>query len=84
MAKSVKFAVSIPGNEFEELETLRKKKRLTRSGFIRETLRLWKEETEKKRLVNIYEEGYRKVPENLKDVEAWERASLSSLTSEEW
>jgi hypothetical protein len=84
MAKSVKFAVSIPGNEFEELETLRKKKRLTRSGFIRETLRLWKEETEKRRLVNIYEEGYRKVPENLTDMEAWERASLSSLTSEEW
>jgi len=84
MAKSVKFAVSIPGNEFEELETLRKKKRLTRSEFIRETLKLWKEETEKRRLVRIYEEGYRNVPENLRDVEAWERASLSALTSEEW
>ena len=84
MAKSVKFAVSIPGDEFDELETLRKKKRLTRSEFIRQTLRLWKEETEKRKLVQIYEEGYRKVPESLTDVEAWERASLGSLTSGEW
>jgi metal-responsive CopG/Arc/MetJ family transcriptional regulator len=84
MAKSVKFAVSIPGNEFDELETLRKKERLTRSEFIRETFRLWKEEAEKRRLVKIYEEGYRMVPENLTDMEAWERASLTSLTSEEW
>ena len=84
MAKSVKFAVSIPGNEFDELETLRKKERLTRSEFICETFRLWKEEAEKRRLVKIYEEGYRMVPENLTDMEAWERASLTSLTSEEW
>ena len=84
MAKSVKFAVSIPGDEFDELETLRKKKRLTRSEFIRETFRLWKRETEKRRLVKVYEEGYRKIPENLRDMEAWGRASLGSLTSEEW
>jgi metal-responsive CopG/Arc/MetJ family transcriptional regulator len=84
MSKAVKFAVSIPGNEFKELETLRKKKGLNRSEFIRETLKLWKEEKEKRRLVRIYEEGYKRVPENLADTEAWEKASLSSLSREEW
>jgi metal-responsive CopG/Arc/MetJ family transcriptional regulator len=84
MARAVKFAVSIPNNEFKELETLRKKKGLTRSEFIRETIRLWKGEREKKKLIKIYEEGYRRVPENLTVIEAWEKASLSTFTSEEW
>lgn len=84
MGKAVKFAVSIPGSEFKELEVLRKKKGLSRSGFIRETIRLWKEEKEKERLVKAYEDGYKKVPENLAVVEAWEKASLSAFSSEEW
>jgi metal-responsive CopG/Arc/MetJ family transcriptional regulator len=84
MSKAVKFAVSIPGNEFKELEVLRKKKGLSRSGFIRETLKRWKEENENKRLVRAYEEGYRKLPENLSVAEGWEKASLSVFSSEEW
>jgi metal-responsive CopG/Arc/MetJ family transcriptional regulator len=84
MAKAVKFAVSISDNEFKELETLRKKKGLSRSGFIRETIKLWKEEREKKKLVKIYEEGYRRIPENRTATEAWEKAFLSTFSSEEW
>ncbi|MCJ7579121.1 MAG: ribbon-helix-helix protein, CopG family [Candidatus Aminicenantes bacterium] len=83
MAKAVKFAVSIPSNEFNELEAIRKKKGLSRSEFVREAIKLWKEEKEKKKLIKIYEEGYKRVPENLATIEAWERASLSSF-SEEW
>ncbi len=84
MQKTVKFAVSIPQDEFKELEALRKKRGETRSGFIRESLKLWKEEKEKMRLVRIYEEGYKKLPENPVIAEAWERASLSSFPQEEW
>jgi len=84
MDKAVKFAVSIPGSEFKELEVLRKKKGLSRSGFIREAIRLWKEEKEREKLVKAYEDGYRKVPENLVVAEAWEKASLSAFSSEEW
>ena len=83
MAKSVKFAVSIPSNEFNELEAIRKKKGLSRSEFVREAIKLWKEEREKKKLIKIYEEGYKRVPENFATIEAWERASLGSF-SEEW
>jgi hypothetical protein len=84
MGKAVKFAVSISGSEFKELETLRKKNGLTRSGFIREAIKLWKGEKEKERLTKIYEDGYKRIPENLATIEAWERASLSALSSEEW
>jgi len=84
MGKAVKFAVSISGSEFKELETLRKKKGLTRSGFIREAIKLWKGEKEKERLIKIYEDGYKRIPENLTTIEAWEKASLSAFSSEEW
>jgi metal-responsive CopG/Arc/MetJ family transcriptional regulator len=84
MGKSVKFAVSIPGAEFKEIEVLRKKKGLSRSEFIRQTVKLWKEEKEKNRLVSIYKEGYKRVPENLTNIEAWEKASLSAFSPEEW
>jgi metal-responsive CopG/Arc/MetJ family transcriptional regulator len=84
MGKSVKFAVSIPGAEFKEIEVLRKKKGLSRSEFIRQTVKLWKEEKEKKRMVKVYEDGYKRVPENLASMEAWEKASLSAFSTEEW
>jgi Arc/MetJ-type ribon-helix-helix transcriptional regulator len=84
MGKTVKFAVSISGSEFKELEVLRKKKGLSRSEFIRETIRLWKEEKEKKRLVRVYEDGYKRIPEDLAVMEAWEKVSLSSFSREEW
>lgn len=84
MSNSVKFAVSIPGNEFKELESLRKKRGLTRSGFVREAIRFWKETKKRERMARIYEEGYKRIPDNLSNIEAWEKASLSTLSQEEW
>ena len=84
MRGSVKFAISIPNKEFKELEAFRKKKGVSRSKFILETINLWKKSMEKTRLIRIYEEGYKKIPENLRKAEAWERASLSALSKEEW
>jgi len=84
MSKSVKFAVSIPTNEFKELETIRRRKGLTRSKFIREVIHHWREEQEKEKLVRRYEEGYKRVPENLMNIEAWEKASLNVFSQEKW
>jgi metal-responsive CopG/Arc/MetJ family transcriptional regulator len=84
MSNSVKFAISIPDKEFKELETFRKKKGVTRSKLILEAITLWKETKERERLISIYEEGYKRVPENLRDREAWEKASLSVLSEEDW
>ena len=84
MLKSVKFAVSIPEKEFQELEALRKKKGVSRSKFVLEAVNLLKESVERTKLIRIYEEGYKKIPENLRNSEAWEKASLSSLSKEEW
>jgi metal-responsive CopG/Arc/MetJ family transcriptional regulator len=84
MASAVKFAVSIPAKEFKELEALRKKKGVSRSKLILEAITLWKETKERERLIRIYEEGYKRVPENLRDTEGWEKASFSVLSHEDW
>lgn len=84
MSKSVKFAVSIPGDEFKDLETMRKQKGLTRSAFIRNAIKLWKERREIQKLARLYVAGYKKIPENLIEIEAFEKASFGSLSAEEW
>jgi len=84
MSSSIKFAISIPDKEFKELEAFRKEKGVTRSKLILEAITLWKETKERERLVRIYEEGYKRVPENLRDSEAWEKASLGVLSQEDW
>jgi len=84
MRSSVKFAISIPEKEFKELEVYRKRKGISRSKLILEAFRFWKEAKEKEKLVRIYEEGYKRIPEKLIYVEAWEKASLSAFSEEEW
>ena len=84
MASSIKFAISIPDKEFKELENFRKKKGVSRSKLILEAITLWKETKERERLTRLYEEGYKRVPENLRDTEGWEKASLSVLSHEDW
>jgi metal-responsive CopG/Arc/MetJ family transcriptional regulator len=84
MDKAVKFAVSLPDKEFKELEKYRKKRGVSRSGLVLEAIRLWKDTKEKERLVKNYEEGYRKIPENLHDIEGWEKASLNTFSQGNW
>jgi hypothetical protein len=84
MERAVKFAVSMPREEFLELEKYRKIKGGSRSHLILEALRLWKEIREKERLVKIYEEGYRNIPEKLHDLEGWEKASLDTFSKGDW
>jgi len=84
MRASVKIAISLPGEEFKELEADRNKEGISRSKFILQALKFWKEEKKKERLIRIYEEGYKNTPENLRELEAWEKTSLSVFTKGEW
>jgi len=84
MGKAVKIAISIPQEEFKELEFHRNREGISRSKFILQTLRFWQEEKEKERLVSIYEEGYKRIPENPRELEAWEKASSDVFSQGEW
>lgn len=84
MSKSIKFAVSIPDDEFRDLEALRKKQGLTRSAVVSKALRLWKETRKMEKLVRSYVEGYKKIPEVLTEIKALEKVSCESLSTEDW
>ena len=86
MAGSIKIAISIPGEEFRELEALRKQEGLSRSKFIMTAVKRFKEERKKERLAKIYTKGYQQIPENLQIAEGWEKTSLEGLSDSrgEW
>ena len=84
MSRSVKFAVSIPDKEYKEIETFRKKKGISRSKFVLEAIQLWKETKDRGKLIKMYEEGYKKFPENPMDIEAWEKTSQSVFSEDDW
>lgn len=84
MRKSAKFAVSIPWEEFVELEAIRKKSGQSRSGFLLSAFRFWKEARERERRVRIYENGYRQKPEDASVAEAMADTAAASLPEEDW
>jgi hypothetical protein len=84
MRKTAKFAVSIPWEEFKELEAIRRKAGLSRSGFILSLFRAWKEARERERLVREYENGYRQKPEDASVAEAMAGTSAESMPEEDW
>jgi len=84
MRKSAKFAVSLPWEDFKELEAIRKKAGMSRSGFLLATFRAWKEARERERLVRSYEKGYRQKPEDAAVAEAMADTSSESLPEEDW
>lgn len=84
MSHSVKFAISLPAEEFRDLEAFRKKNGLSRSRLILEAFLLWKKAKKTERLIRAYEEGYKRMPENAARAEAWEKASLDIFSNEDW
>ncbi|MBP9561200.1 MAG: hypothetical protein KBE27_05230 [Syntrophorhabdaceae bacterium] len=69
----------MPGEEFQELEALRKQEGLSRSKFIMTAVKRFKEERKKERLAKIYTKGYQRIPENLQIAEGWEKTSLEGF-----
>jgi hypothetical protein len=81
---SVKFAISLPDEDFRQLEVLRRQRGMGRSQFILQAVRFCNEARERERLVREYEEGYRRLPENPLELETWEKASAPALGEGEW
>ena len=84
MGKAVKFAVSMPEEEFEEMEEVRQKEGLSRSKLVFEAIRLWKESKRTEELIRAYEKGYKNVPESPQEIEAWEKVAIGTLSNEGW
>jgi len=84
MPKAIKFAVSVTEEEFGEIEALRREKGISRSKLISNALKLLIKRRKTERLIKLYEEGYRKIPEKPLEIKAWEKVSLESFSNGEW
>ena len=84
MRNSMKFTVSIPWKEFDEMESIRKKAGVTRSAFFLGAFRAWKDARRREDEVKRYLTGYRAKPEESALAEALARAAAEILPAEDW
>lgn len=85
MTHAYKIAISLPKEDYEKLEEIRKAMGIARSIVIDKAIRFWLKWIEEKELIKRYEMGYRKKPEKVNDLKALESAELEVLgLDEEW
>jgi len=78
-SKTAKFAVSMSAAEFIELESMRRKTGGTRSQFIRDAIRAWKEELFGPRWVKEDLGEYKKeIPTDITDREERRRRAIAA------
>lgn len=84
MRNSVKFTVSLPWKEYDEMEVIRKKAGVTRSAFFLGTLSAWKDARRRENAIRSYVAGYCKTPEDPALAEALALAAAEILPAEDW
>jgi len=84
MLKTTKIAISLPKDDFERIEEIRKKLGIQRSTIIDIAIRFWLKSMEEEKMIKQYEEGYKKKPESLEELKAIEKASAEAFEGEEW
>jgi len=82
MRNTLKIAISLPKEDFYKLEQIRKKLGFGRSVIIDKAIRFWLGYREKEELIKRYQEGYRKKPEDIREIEAMEKASAEAFGEE--
>ena len=84
MSHVVKTAVSLPREDFERLEAIRRRTHTSRSKLLVEAFRLMAARQQREALEERYVAGYRRHPEVVGDLRPFYHAGLASLGTEEW
>lgn len=82
MRKTQKFAISLPKEDFEKIEKIRKRLGFERSALIDKAIRFWLKNLEQEELIRRYEEGYKKQPEDIVEIIAMENAAIEAFKEE--
>jgi metal-responsive CopG/Arc/MetJ family transcriptional regulator len=72
-----KIAISMPEGVFQRLERVRLAQKLSRSAVIQRAVDSWLREQEQSAAAARYVEGYLRVPEDVREGDAW-------FTAEAW
>lgn len=83
MQSACKIAISLPKEEFRELEKVRAKMGIGRSAVVAQAIRFWLHQRGNEQMIKRYQEGYRQRPERVFDLMAFEKAELEVLDAEE-
>jgi len=82
MRNTLKIAISLPKEDFYKLEQIRKKLGFGRSAIIDKAIRFWLGYREQEELIKRYQEGYRKKPESVQEIQAMEQAAAEAFKEE--
>jgi metal-responsive CopG/Arc/MetJ family transcriptional regulator len=80
----IKIAITLPEDQAKAIEAIRRKTRLPRSRIIQHAIARYLAEERLVAAVRDYEEGYRRVPEDVAEAEAFGTAASAVLVKEEW
>jgi metal-responsive CopG/Arc/MetJ family transcriptional regulator len=81
---TMKIAISLPRQAFDEVEDLRHELGLARSQAILEAIHCWLKKRHEQVLEDAYAKGYKKKPEDAGTAGPLFLAGLSSFSKESW
>jgi metal-responsive CopG/Arc/MetJ family transcriptional regulator len=81
---ATKVAVSIPPDLYRAVERVRRTTGKSRSTVVQDALRHWLEHQAQIGMVAEYQAGYRRRPENRREVNAAQAAAARLLATEDW
>lgn len=79
-----KVAISLPDEQAEAIERIRRKRRIPRSRVVQQAIAYYLAEQGLLAAAREYEEGYRRKPEDAAEAEAYGAATAAVLPEESW
>jgi metal-responsive CopG/Arc/MetJ family transcriptional regulator len=79
-----KIATSLPAEQFDALERMRKRLNLRRSEAVQEALALWLSSHEQDARIEQYIRGYLSQPDDAREGDAYTEAWADGLEPEKW
>jgi len=76
---TTRLTVTIPKDEFKRIEDEKRRRNLSRSAFIHEIIGSFFKKEEDKSKIARYVAGYRKKPEDIKELSAMEKLQVETL-----
>lgn len=84
MSHTVKTAITLPREDFQRIEAIRRRTKKSRSRIILEAVRSWFHQGTLGEAEERYVRGYEKFPEEGGEVSPFYQAGLTSWDREEW
>ncbi len=83
MITKEKIGISLPKQDLKRIEKVRKELGINRSELVDLAIRFWLKNFEQQKMIEKYEEGYRRKPESIEELKAMEKAAAEAFGEED-